>query len=167
MVKLKLLNKESKRKKLKTFFFFKKKVKESGIVEFSNDCFIISYKRSKYKVDLKTISEINIMSDYYQGRVAPAFQKNHSSTNFHSGIMKIEFMDEGKIGKHFNVIIENKNEFNVLVSIIKCWYLDFNNLLIKEYNPFKSDRKLLLEDLFDYNRIQILKKELGIDSIYS
>ena len=111
---------------------------------------------SSRQINLSNCSAIILNTNKYQN------QDSNRKVYNGLGFLKIKLETEEEIIIKF--VIQNEKEVNELNKILRHWYI--NNLPLKEYSVFTKDKILLQQSGWCYEELQILKKELGISSMY-
>lgn len=107
------------------------------------------------KLPLQDYQLMEISSDYYYDA-----EIKHK---IHSGQLKITLQSNFE-KTEINTALKDRKEYFHFIKILKTIYLE-KIIPVKETN-MKGDAVILLKEEYDYERIQLIKHELGIKSIY-
>lgn len=131
-----------------------------GVIRIDYQFIEICHNDNRVVAKVADVNNMKILSDYYAGYT-------FNDRNDFTGLFKIEMVGKEILPLHFHAIIENQEDFDDLSKIIRYWYENNKNVSIKEYDINEASRKILLRGIPPYEELQVLKKQLGIESIYS
>jgi hypothetical protein len=140
------------------------KKRNLGTVKITENNVCVNYKRNTIHYDISKIEYLEIHGSlFWEYSASYIYLGELLTKRKFTGKTKLilNFKDKS-IAIHFQ--ITTKVEFDQFISIISNWY-KIKSFKIREYH-LGTERMLLLNPFWAYEKIQELKKELGINSMY-
>jgi hypothetical protein len=147
-----------------SFYSVKNKIRNIGSVKITENNICVNYKRNTIHYDVSKLEKLEIHGSlYYEFNPHTEYLVEAMAKRRYTGKTKfiLNFSDKSI---SINFQITTKIEYSKLCEVLIKWYKS-QSFKIKEYH-LGEDRMLLLNPHLSYEKIQEIKKELGIKSMY-